>query len=297
MNKKMNEIIIGEGEELIENWNYGFETIDSTLNNFITEAAEFKIKIDWSNIIKTIFNISNIKKNYKPERCLDIYELVEDLNVSYENHEVDYPGGGQVFITISAQKENLNKIKESLNSLIKNLEELWINNGVNIMSFKKIIEIKNVNINYLSNKIIENDKRIEIFNKESTQKTKIIDELILIMSFILHPTDLFYKNGSILITKDKTLLKIVNYQNNIEQDYINVLIKFLKRLQFNIVEVNELGIDKSELSHITILQMGGIDGLRGWSQKNTLLECLNNDSVDPLKIREDYLIWSKNVNK
>ena len=297
MNKKINEIIIGEGEELIENWNYGFETIDSTLNNFITEAAEFKIKIDWSNIIKTIFNISNIKKNYKPERCLDIYELVEDLNVSYENHEVDYPGGGQVFITISAQKENLNKIKESLNSLIKNLEELWINNGVNIMSFKKIIEIKNDNINYLSNKIIENDKRIEIFNKESTQKTKIIDELILIMSFILHPTDLFYKNGSILITKDKTLLKIVNYQNNIEQDYINDLINFLKRLQFNIVEVNELGIDKSELSHITILQMGGIDGLRGWSQKNTLLECLNNDSVDPLKIREDYLIWSKNVNK
>ena len=58
MNKKINEIIIGEGEELIENWNYGFETIDSTLNNFITEAAEFKIKIDWSNIIKTIFNIS-----------------------------------------------------------------------------------------------------------------------------------------------------------------------------------------------------------------------------------------------
>jgi hypothetical protein len=297
MNKKMNEIIIGEGEELIENWNYGFETIDSTLNNFITEAAEFKIKIDWSNIIKTIFNISNIKKNYKPERCLDIYELVEDLNVSYENYEVDYPGGGQVFITISAQKENLNNIKESLNSLIKILEELWINNGVNVMSFKKIIEIKNDNINHLSNKIIENDKKIEIFNKESTQKTKIIDELILIMSFILHPTDLFYKNGSILITKDKTLLKIINYQNNIEQDYINDLINFLKRLQFNIVEVNELGIDKSELSHITILQMGGIDGLRGWSQENTLLECLNNDSVDPLKIREDYLIWSKNVNK
>ena len=293
----MNEIIIGEGEELIENWNYGFETIDSTLNNFITEAAEFKIKIDWSNIIKTIFNISNIKKNYKPERCLDIYELVEDLNVSYENYEVDYPGGGQVFITISAQKENLNNIKESLNSLIKILEELWINNGVNVMSFKKIIEIKNDNINHLSNKIIENDKKIEIFNKESTQKTKIIDELILIMSFILHPTDLFYKNGSILITKDKTLLKIINYQNNIEQDYINDLINFLKRLQFNIVEVNELGIDKSELSHITILQMGGIDGLRGWSQENTLLECLNNDSVDPLKIREDYLIWSKNVNK
>lgn len=297
MNKKTNEIIIGEGEELIENWNYGFEIINSTLNNFITEAAEFKIKIDWSNIIKTIFNISNIKKNYKPERCLDIYELVEDLNVSYENREVDYPGGGQVFITISAQKENLNNIKKSLNSLIKNLEELWINNGVNIISFKKIIEIKNDNINYLSNKIIENDKKIEIFNKESTQKTKIIDELILIMSFILHPTDLFYKNGSILITKDKTLFKIVNYQYNIEQDYINDLINFLKRLQFNIVEVNELGIDKSELSHITILQMGGIDELRGWSQKNTLLECLNNDSVDPLKIREDYLIWSKNVIK
>ena len=77
----------------------------------------------------------------------------------------------------------------------------------------KIIEIKNDNINHLSNKIIENGKKIEIFNKESTQKTKIIDELILIMSFILHPTDLFYKNGSILITKDKTLLKIINYQN------------------------------------------------------------------------------------
>ena len=291
----MNEIIIGEGEELIKNWNYGFETIDSTLNNFIIEAEEFKIKIDWSNIIKTIFNISNLKKNYKPERCLDIYELVEDLSVRYEKNEVDYPGGGQVFITISAQKENLHNIKDSLNLLIKFLEEFWINNGINIMSLKKVIEIKNDDINYLSNKIIENDKKIEILNKESTQKTKIIEELILIMSFILHPTDLFYKNSSILITKDKTLLKIVNYQNNIEQDYINNLINFLNRLQFNIVEVNELAIDKSELSHITILQMGSIDGLRGWSQKNTHLECLDNDSVDPLKIREAYLNWTKNT--
>ena len=90
--------------------------------------------------------------------------------------------------------------------------------------FNFVLNIKNANF---VNKIIENGKKIEIFNKESTQKTKIIDELILIMSFILHPTDLFYKNGSILITKDKTLLKIINYQNNIEQDYINDLINFL----------------------------------------------------------------------
>ena len=39
MNKKINKVIIGEGEELIENWNYGFETIDSSLNHFINEAA------------------------------------------------------------------------------------------------------------------------------------------------------------------------------------------------------------------------------------------------------------------
>ncbi len=293
----MNEIIIGEGEELIENWNYGFETIDSTLNNFITEAAEFKIKLDWSSIIKNITNNGNIKKNFKPECSLDIYNLVENLNVRYEKNEVNYPGGDNTYITISARKENLKKIEDSLNLLIKFLEDYWINNGINVMSLKKVIKIKNDKINYLSNKLIENDKQIEIINKEALYSENIINELILIMSFLIHPTKLFFKRGPILITKNKTIFIIVNFQINTNQGYIQNLINIFKKMEFNFVEVKEIGIDKSELSHITILQMGSIDQLRGWSQNNTLLECLNNDSIDPLKIREDYLIWSKNINK
>lgn len=297
MNKKLNDIIIGDGEELIDNWNYGFETIDSSLNNFINEAAEFKIKLDWHKIIKSIFCNSKIKKNFKPESSLNIYELVENLNVNRVNKEVNYPGGDSDFITISAHKDNLNNIKDSLNKLIKYLEEYWINHGINIMSLKKEIEIKNDNIINLTNKIIQKDKEIESFKKATLDKTQITDDLILIMSFIINPTELFYKKGPILITKNKIVLIIVNYQKNNKNEIINNLIEFLKRLHFNIVEVKEFAIDKSELRNISIFQMGSIDQLRGWSQNNTLLECLNNDNVDPLKIREDYLSWSKNVKE
>ena len=297
MNKKINKVIIGEGEELIENWNYGFETIDSSLNHFINEAAEFKIKLDWYKIIKTFFYNSNIKKNFKPACSLELYSLVECLNINHEKKEENYPGGDIDFIIISANKENLNNIKDSLNKLIKYLEEYWINNGINIMSLKKEIEIKNDNIIYLKNKIVEKDKEIESFTKAALNNKHISDDIILIISFLIHPTELFYKKGPLLLTKNKTLFIIVNYQNNSEHERINNLIKILKMLQFNIIEVKEFEIDKSELRHISIFRMGSIDQLRGWSQKNTLLECLNNGTVDPLKIREDYIIWSQNVNK
>jgi hypothetical protein len=291
MNIKRKIVLIGEGLEIIERWKFKFETIDLSLENYIQESIEFKIKLDWSSIIKTIFNNSKLKKGFKPEKTLDIYELVDDIYIDHSRTDVQCPGGESWYITISAYKDNINTIKNRLNSLLNYLNDYWIKNGIHIMVLERQNEIQKNQIKELTSNIIEINQTLKSYNFNLDAKNYIINELILIISFIIDSNKLFYQKGPILITKNKKILRILNSQGS--NQYTNDLINLLRNIEFDLVEVKELTKDKSELKHLNILQYGMLEQLRGWSQNNTFLESVSKNSIDPNKIREDYINWSR----
>jgi len=302
MKKKQDIVIIGDGDDLIENWYFGFDSIDASLNNFIDEATELGLKVKWNIIINMALDKSDVKRNFKPDNSLDIYNFIDDLCINNQNWGGDSPGRSGSYLTITAHKDKIIEIKKSLTLLLNTLDHCWKENRFIEVILENECKIlrnetkKHLNkISFLSDELIQKEDQVKIYEKAIINKTTLINELTSILSFLINPSTLFLCIGPILLKQQKLIFIITNHNQFNVHENIGDLIDILKKMNLDIVEVYEYEINGSELSHIPVLARGSIKMRRGWAQKNTMLKCINNAKYDVKEIREEYIIWSKDI--
>jgi hypothetical protein len=302
MKKKQDIVIIGEGDDLIENWYFGFDSIDTSLNNFINEATEHGLKVKWNIIIKMALEISNVKRNFKPENSLDMYNFIDDLCINNQNWGGESLGRSGSHITITAHKDKINEIKKSLTVLLNMLDHWWKENRfIEVILENECTILRNQTkeslnkISFLSNELIYKEEQVEMYKKEIINKTTLTNELTSILSFLINPSSLFLCIGPILLTQQKLIFIITNHKQFNAHEHIGDLTDILKKKNLGIVEVYEYELNGSELSHISVFQSGSLNMMRGWAQKNTELKCINNTKYDVKEIREKYINWSKDI--
>lgn len=300
MIKNNGSVIIGEGDEIVENWYFDFHYINSSLSDFINEANEFGLKVRWNKIINAALENSTVKRNFKPEKSLDIYSFIHDLDINYENWGGEMPGRSGNYLTITAQKNKINKIKKSLAILLNMLARFWKENGLTqVVLENKYLSLKNEakdnskKIFSLSNKLLEKEEEIKVYEKANKNNTTLINKLTSILSFLTYPSEMFLHFGPILFTKQNLIFIIANHQlfNEKADDVIDILSK----LNLSVIEVNEYATGRSELPHIPFFAKSNAENMIGWTQTKTVLECKNNAEYNPNKIREDYINWSNGI--
>ncbi len=300
MKKPAGYALIGEGDDFVEEWHYGFEDIDDGLSQYLHEAEEFEFKINWKSIIQSVYGHARVRRNFQPYTTIDLYQEINVFDIDHEEWGGELPGRGGFYFTITARRDQIKDIKKSLKNLLKALDKYWINEG-----FRLIVAENNYNQlerNY--DELRRTNVRQDIELTRLTDKFKIDDraeqgfmrlkeDLIPILTYIFKPKDLFFSMGPILATRAGDIFAITNHSQFYEFSYEHYaeVLTFLKNIKLDIIEVAECKPDGSSFGHTPVFARDGLKGNRGWNQAKTYLRSAKRNSIDVNKVRDDYLKW------
>ncbi|MBI1193979.1 MAG: hypothetical protein GC205_12540 [Bacteroidetes bacterium] len=293
-------VLVGQGDDQVEDWSHGFQPIDETLNEFITEADEFGFDVQWGDLVKVAFEVEEVHPNFYVGSSLSIYEYLNEMCVLQDFWDGGAPGMSGTYITVRVEKGKIRYVKNRLKKLIDLLKETWRQNGwLAIRLEAKCIlleeEVNNLSseVSSLQRKLGEKDKILNEYLESDKGRKDLMNIFFTIVSFLIHPTGMFLQHGPFLITRDKNILVITNNQQMSTRVIYPEVLKLLKFSTLNIVEVHEYSLDGTRLSHIAYFAMASVDFRRGWAQKSTLLRCVDSIDCDPNAIRQEYLDWLK----
>ena len=292
-------MLIGEGEEKVEYWYYGFDDIVESLDSYINQASEHDFIVDWYTLKKDDPSALVLDPNFKPDNSLCGYDLIDGLDVDYEDWDQNSPGANGSYITITAKQANIEKIKESATVLLNNLKKYWQQQGFNVILLdKENDELRKENsdqresINALTKKLGKEKKQIGVSKEEKQGRKELLALIIKVISYLNSPKKLFFCSGPILITRQKTIYVITNHNVYYQQQGYDELLSVLAKSKFKIDKVVEYSLDGSYLPHIGyLLSISMPSKYDGWNQKDTILKGLNKEDHEANHIRAEYLDW------